>query len=102
MFLTLSATPAKAGRAVEGRTALVQLGAAGMDPGFRRDDGRGGNGSGWPALGGGLRPTIVMRGLVPRIDAFGIAAEGVDGRHKAGHDDDGGNLVSALLKFRTG
>jgi hypothetical protein len=31
---------------------------------------------------------IVMRGLVPRIHVFAAAAADVDGRHKAGHDDD--------------
>jgi hypothetical protein len=33
-------------------------------------------------------PKVVMRGLGPRIHVFYRAEkEGVDGRHKAGHDD---------------
>jgi hypothetical protein len=50
---------------------------------------------------------VVMRGLVSRIHVCRVAAEGVDGRHKAGHDDDRvsapeRSLLSAVPKPRTG
>jgi hypothetical protein len=44
----------------------------------------------------GLQLDIVMRGLVPRIHACRAAAEDVDGRPKAGHDD---NPVGAPEQF---
>ena len=38
---------------------------------------------------GRVKPlTAVMRGLVPRIHVFLVVWRGVDGRHKAGHDND--------------
>jgi hypothetical protein len=40
---------------------------------------------------------IVMRGLVPRIHVFRAAAQDVDARHKAGHDDDGVCLPEQVL-----
>jgi hypothetical protein len=39
-------------------------------------------------------PTFVMAGLVPAIHAFLRAKQGVDARHKAGHD--GGELGAQI------
>jgi hypothetical protein len=39
----------------------------------------------------GISPKLVMAGLVPAIHVFASERKDVDARHKAGHDDGGGD-----------
>jgi hypothetical protein len=56
--------------------------------------------SSWPDVAGYRRHAfIVMAGLVPAIHVFAfVRAEDVDGRHKAGHDDENQRVYTPLLQ----
>src|ERR1700692_537049 len=41
----------------------------------------------------------VMTGIVPAIHVFACCTKGVDGRHRAGHDDRSGEIPMKALRF---
>jgi hypothetical protein len=49
-----------------------------------------------------IEPMFVMAGLVPAIHAFLVARQGVDARHKAGHDDGEASAQNSASSFLLG